>query len=296
MRALEHIVITDANMTTNVTEDANPIWVSGTAYSVGNLVHRVETHRIYKCAVATSSTVAPEDNVSEWQDVGPTNAWAMFDRENGSQTQNVDSITFSITPDGLVDALAVINVNAIEMTVEMSTVADGIVYSKTEPLVIRSVSDWREFWVKLPVRKQRVVLDDLPLYLDATITITLTAIGETVECGTFVTGMLKSIGDTVWGSNGGINDFSVKDTDEFGNWTIRPRPFRDRDSFDVEVPTAKLDGVRQYLSQKRAVPQLWIGSSLYQGMITYAMCKNFEVNYSNAVISHVTLELEGLTS
>lgn len=86
---------------TPVSEDPTPIWVSGTSYSVGQEVHRTQTHRVYRCAAATSGTVPPEQAITTWVDIRPTDQYAPFDYYTSTKSSNFTDWLFDLTGTGL---------------------------------------------------------------------------------------------------------------------------------------------------------------------------------------------------
>ncbi|WP_119157965.1 phage head spike fiber domain-containing protein, partial [Caldimonas tepidiphila] len=70
----------------SVPENDHPAWSAATNYAVGVKVIRLTTHRVYECAIAGTNSTPPEDAPSRWIDLGPTNRWAMLDKEVGTVT------------------------------------------------------------------------------------------------------------------------------------------------------------------------------------------------------------------
>ena len=125
--------------------------------------------------------------------------------------------------------------------------------------------------------------------------ITLTDSGETVLCGVCVLGLSKEIGGTQYGATVGIQDYSVKTQDDFGNYTILERAYADRGTFSVEVETSYVDALKKLLTAYRATPAVYIGSDDFGSTVMYGFFKDFNIDIAGPAVSIATIEIEGLT-
>jgi hypothetical protein len=92
MKFIKPTPITDSLfVTSSAAENDYTAWNAATAYSVGDKCIRTATHRIYERTIAGTTATAPESDLYNWMDIGPTNRWAMFD-------QSVGSVTSAATP------------------------------------------------------------------------------------------------------------------------------------------------------------------------------------------------------
>src|SRR3546814_4849622 len=76
---------------------------------------------------------------SSWIDIAPTNRWAMFDQALGSVTTDTSVITVTIAPAADIDAVALLDIDALAVRVEApgydqtkSTVVDGMKITRSE--------------------------------------------------------------------------------------------------------------------------------------------------------------------
>lgn len=145
------------------------------------------------------------------------------------------------------------------------------------------------------------IFNDIPLtstlnkYTELVYTIQITG-NSTVGLSGALFGDIITLGDTQYGVQLGITDYSKKEVDEFGNAIILERPFTDRISLNILVPVENLKKVQKILTNVRAKPCLWIGSetSKYQNLIVYGYYRNFSIELSNPRLATVNLELESL--
>lgn len=239
---------------------------------------------------------APSLNPSFWLEVGPTNRFRMFDQSVTSQTENAESIEVEITPGALVNSVALLNLSATSVTVTMTDPVDGEVYDRTLTLLDNdAVIDWFSYFFEPITQRTDIVLTDLPLYGSAAIEIAIDAPSGTAKCGACIVGQSRVIGQTAMGASVGIQDFSVKTRDDFGNFVIAERSFSRRASFTVLGESAERSAVYRLLSSLRATPVVWIGSEEIEPTLIYGFARDWDIGLDLPDHFYLTLEIEGLT-
>jgi len=93
----------------------------------------------------------------------------------------------------------------------------------------------------------------------------------------------------------GIQDYSIKQRDTFGNYTILQRAFNKKADFTVYIENSAVDSVVNLLSDYRATPTVYVGSSSFGSTIIYGFYKDFSVDIAYPTKSVCTISLEGLT-
>lgn len=299
MRVIKPITVTDASfINSTVAEPAagETAWNAATAYALGARVIRTQTHRVYERLVAGTTATAPELDVVNWADVGPTNRWAMFDEQVSTATSTTSPLTITLAP-GYVNALALLGLVGSQAQI---TVTDGpggaTVYSKTISLDGTQIGNWYEYFYEPYVQVAEVVLTDLVPLSTARLSVTITGTG-TVACGYVCVGTSYELGDVEYGVGLGIIDYSRKDTDEFGVTTFVRRDFSKRVSARLMLPNAQLSRVNRVLSDLRATPAVWITSddSQYAAATVFGFFRDFSIEIAYPTQSLCSLEIEGLT-
>ena len=252
----------------NVPETDYPEWSIATSYPLGGRVIKAATHRIYESAVAGNVADDPSSTSGRWIDIGPTNRWAMFDQALGTVTTRNDGIALTINP-GAVDSVALLDV--IGSTVRVQ--ATG--YDET-----------------VAVGPGPITFLDLP-GTGGNITVTVSGSGA-VSVGTLLVGTLVTLGVTGESPTAGIDDFSRKDVDEFGDVTVVPRAWAKRMSARALIRTDALDDVANRIASVRAVPSLWIADDGTDSLTLYGFFKDFSIEVGENV-STLSLTVEGLS-
>ena len=300
MKLIRPVTITTAVLTSsNVPETDYAAWSGATAYTVGTRVILVSTHKIYECLVANTN-FSPDVNLTgltpKWLQIGATNRWKTFDDGWGSQTTIATPLTFTLTPATIVNSLALLNVAATSITVNMTS--SGVnVYSNTSVMFgAEEIIDWYGYFFEAITYKSDLVLTDLPPYSNGVITISVINTGSTSKCGNCVIGSFYDIGYTQYGASAGIVDYSVKTTDTFGNTTVVKRSYAKRMSSNLMINNLIVDDVVNLLGSYRSTPLVWVGAeSNYTSLIVYGFYKDFDVNIAYPDFSSCNLTIEGLT-
>ncbi len=277
-------------------------WNSGTTYAVGDVC--TSNHVLYECLVINTNML-PDDNSGavspKWMSLGASNRWKMFDDKTGSKTTFVGTVTVSIIP-GVIDSIAFLDLTATEIKVSMTDPIEGLVFPETGTheiinLISESVVvDAYTYFFEPIITADSAVLLGLPPYGNATIDIEISNAGGTAEIGTVVLGMQKELGATQYNPSIGINDYSKKDVDGFGNYVVIQRAFSKRISCDFVVTNNLVDDLVKTLSTYRTTPVVWVGSDAgLSSMIIYGFYKSFQVNVPYFSHSTCTIEIEGLT-
>jgi hypothetical protein len=287
-------------LTSSVPEDDYDEYDAGDTYALGDRVISTTTHRIYESLQAGNlgNPLPAADEVSTewWLNVSATNRWKMFDNSITSQTTAADVLATAIQTVGRVDSVAILNASARTARIIMEDATAGVVYDETYSLIDDSgITDYYEYFFEEVTRVPNYSVQDLPLYANTQVSVILQDEGATVLCGALVVGLSRTFGSTQLGASLGIQDYSVKITDDFGNRTILERSFNDTQSIQVFVENANLDYLKKLLAEFRATPIVYIGSDSYGSMIIYGFYKDFSFVIQYIEHSILNIEIEGLT-
>lgn len=172
-----------------------------------------------------------------------------------------------------------------------------VVYSKSINLDGTILSDWYQYFFEEAVQLGEVVVTDVTPYVNGQLSISLHG-SSTVEVGNLLFGTFYDIGETEFGATAGITDYSVKETDQFGDVTFVPRTFAKRLTARMQLDAAQMNKVQRVLADVRATPCVWIGAddaTLYAPLIVYGWYRDFSIDVAYPTTSFVSLEVEGLT-
>lgn len=279
--------------------DSYKPWASGTTYAAGDTVLDLRTHHVYESAAGSNLNKDPTNSANVptwWLDTGPTNKWAMFDQVSGSQTVFGELVDVTVAPGELCDTLALMNMQASEVQVTVTSVSGGgTVYDRTFDLTDPTmVTDWYSYFFDPLTYKAELLILELPPYSDAQIRIQASLPGGQVMIGNTIFAFSETLGVPLVGSRAGIRDYSRKEYDDYGTPSFTERGYAKTMQMQIWVEDDALAGVLQRIAQRRALPTLWIGTASHSSYWIYGIPRDFSGAHQNANVPIVTIEIDGL--
>ncbi len=299
---VQPLAVTDAMIValgTNVAETDYAAWSGATTYALGDHVILASTHKIYQSLQAANLNKDPTSSTSAlwWIEVSPTNRWKLFDTSNSTQTAQSTYIKYTITPGQTINAIAALNLTgATSAVITVTSASAGVVYSNTIDLSPLPASpSWWDWFFGIKRVPRQSIHADLPAYPDATITFELYG-GTTLAIGVLLMGQQRAFGAGIkYGAKVGIQDYSRKEKNDFGDTVLVQRAFAKRADFTLMIDAGEVDSFQDFLSDIRAIPCLWVGSSQYEATAIFGFYKTFDILISYPTSSDCSLQIEGLT-
>lgn len=302
MQAIEPFIVTDSSLTSsNVPENDYAAWASGTTYNLGDRVISTSTHKVYESAINSNVGNDPTtDDGTNWIEVGATNRWKAFDQRISDPVVNAGTIEYTITITGqVINAIGFFGLDADTVQIKITPFGGSTpVYDKTYDLLdTTGVYDWYTYFFEpATLKDEQLLVVDLPAYSSATIEIIITETSGDAKVGQIALGNLVTLGKTGYGTTIGIEDYSRKERDTFGNPIIIERVFAQKADYEIEMPLQDARRVQKFLADYRATPVVWIGNQDPSfGLIVYGFYTQFSINLATPALSYTTLEVEGLT-
>ena len=275
-------------------------YASGTTYAEFARVIIAATHSVYESLQAGNVGKVPGTDTDWWIRVGSTNPWVSYDAKVGSQTQRAGKITFELLP-GMIEGISFFNVVGSTIDLVMTDPVDGEVFNQTINLISTSnVFDAYSYCFAEFLTTKNHVETTLPPYSGATLSITINAgsDSDTAKCGEIAFGRIVEVGSTQYVPSLDIRDFSTKEEDIYGDFTVYERAFKKDIACEVMVPTSKLEYVQNIFEEYRSTPAVWILTEipgLLSPYLTYAFYKRFRFTTPFLNRNIATIELIGLT-
>lgn len=275
--------------------DTYAAWDNGTTYQTDYIVTNPVDNHEYQ-SLQDGNLGNSLSSAAHWLDRGPTNRYRMFDLSNTSQTSNGEVIDVTIDVDGRANSVSLLNIVGETLRVIISTVAEGVIYDETISLIAsNAVTDLWEYFFEPITRYGDWTINDLPANNNPTVRVILTDNNGTAKAGSLVIGLSRNVGEVIYPSSIGIQDYSRKEADEFGYYTIVQRDFAKRAQLKVAVAEATVDATTTILSDLRATPVVFIGVEQYRATWIYGFYKDWEWRFEGPNEAYLILELEGLT-
>ena len=282
-------------------------WAAGVTYAANALVTRGNgfTHHVYKSVNGSNTGNVPEGSLSttppSWIDMGSTNRWRMLRANGNFRTSGPSPLTVTLAPGVRTSALAIVGMSADQVTVTQQDSRGNVTYTYTQNLGLRlstSIS-WSTYFYAEFRYQPALLLTDIPLISDCTITITLTRATGAVLCGPVVYGMAVNLGPPSLGATSGITDFSSITRDAFGNSTLVQRKSIPLTSQNTVVQAANVDVVRDTLIGLRATAAMWAGiedssNPFFNSLAVLGIVNRWGLTIDRNEVAHLSLDIEGL--
>ena len=276
----------------NVVDQDLPAWRAAAAYVVGAQV--IHERRIWECLQDAKDKIPPT-NPDFWLDVAATNIWAMFDQKVGRQSRRATPIVVKLRP-GIVSDLALLNVDAELVEVTLSHGGEAVWQASRDMRTSEVITNWFEYFFTEFRARTDVTFSNIPPYLKGELTVTISKPVNDVAVGELIVGQSMVFGETQISPRIGINDYSRKERDQWGDYFVVERAFSRRMSANVVIPNVLVDEVHRVLAKFRATPLIWSANDpRFGALIVYGFYKSFEIEIAYFTHSHCSLEIEGLT-
>ena len=143
--------------------------------------------------------------------------------------------------------------------------------------------------------KTDLVKLDLPEHANALLTVKITNTGATAKVGEIIVGEKTYLGAMRYSPSISITDYSKKEVDSFGHYSIVERTFAKRMQCSLIIQNTSIDEIVRLLTVYRATELVWVGSENYNSLIVYGFYRDFQVVFARPTSSDCALEIEGLT-
>lgn len=322
LNVLKPVVIDqDAQLlSTTATDSTDPVYSAGTTYALGAKVKY--QHFRYESLQAGNIGKTPSDpaNSTWWLNLGPTNWWACLDTRTSTATTATGSLTVAIKPNAVINSIAVVGISGVKQV--QVKVYDGpgraetggptgtgnLIYNSIKTLDNTFISNWYQ-WLFEPydvftdllfgALQSSTLAGGIPPFYSAEVVVIATGntVGSTVGIAGILLGTAVEIGNVQYGATAGITDYSVKETDAYGETTIVERGFSDRANYTITVEKSQIRRVHSTLTALRATPCVWVATDDYDysPLTVYGYPKEFSLNVGYPTFSTYSLEIEGLT-
>lgn len=295
---IKAVKVTDTILhATDVPEDDHPEYSAATPYAKGDRVIVTANHKVYESLQDTNTGKTPGVDLTWWAEVSMTNRWKMLDLSSTTETVMGTTAYYEFKPGRAVSAVGFINFRGISTArVRLIDPLFGTVYDRTLNLTASpTTSSWYAWFFEPRTNMLQVTVMDLPSYPNATLRLDFECF-STGSLGTLVFGISRSFGlGAQYGARLGIQDFSRKERNEWGDTILVQRAFAKRASLSTEIPNSQLDNVFTLLAELRATPCLWIGTDEFQSFNIFGFYNSFEIGVQYSDYSELTIDIEGLT-
>jgi hypothetical protein len=273
-------------------------WSGGSVYNYGDEVRDGNFVYAYSGINGTNTVESPSNNSLSWVEVRPINQYAMLDGKSKTQTIVESPLIFEVTMNNY-DTTAIMNLEAESLLIEIvDKVTDEVYYTEDVELTDdTNIIDFYEYCFADFIIKNYFYTQKLPLFGSNTkLRLTITS-EELVKVGRLVIGKSFYIGEVSWGASLGLESYSIKTTDEFGNEYYEQRGAVELNNYEIRAGTASIPNLRRKAIEYDAIPILFVGDesddSILENLLTFGTWQNLNFNLANPTNSNIPLTIKG---
>lgn len=287
-------------ISSTISDTETPQYQSGVTYSVLDRVSKIgsNVHEIYESLI-NGNLNKPLTDETAWILVGKTNRWRMFDGSVSSQSIANNQIQVVLKNVGNLSHIYFENVFCQSITVRIIDDLLGVVYERTDEIISnRGVDNWYDFFYAPYQAKTSMLFEDLPMYANTRVELTISNPGGIAKVGMVILGNAITLGLTQQGLKMGIQDYSVKQRNDFGDLILTEREYSKYTNFSLWAPVTTADYIQQTLTALRATVCLYLSDNdgvNRDAAHVIGFYRDFYEVMTNMDYTEFTLEIEGLT-
>ena len=275
-------------------------WQKGTTYKRNDMV--IYQNHIYRNIVNSNTNVQPDLNTGKWLSFGVDNAHACIDLRSHTAThlvKGVNSIELSI-PATSIDTLAFGNVKGKILSItELDSSNKVIKVTNKQVGSERACSNnwYNYYFCKIPDRGGNMgvgkAMDVLHNNIDVNTARIDIVIGKNTDgiasIGSLIGGTAHQLGDTQFGVEIDLIDYSEKVTDKMGVTEIIERDVQEVTQVTIEIPAKYTQIVKREVKESLGHVVMIIAEpekdSNYENLITLGYIDRFSIRILNGVTS-----------
>lgn len=289
----------------NVPQDT-PIWDEGTSYDKNDIVTKDDCGAIrYRSLENNNIGNDPATSPLEWPKLDtPSNCYAMFDSEVGTQTfgdLTIDDgdIKISIAVGSNLSGIGFLNIADVgEIYIKITDTSYGVVYEKTVEMSEKAIDGWYDWYFGGFTVNTTYVDFNFNMPMGGTLDVEFRAVsGAVAKVGSFIYGSLFNIGTTTYGLGLELKDFSRVEEDEFGNLIVIPRATSNRPTYPVIIENARVDEVYRTLRSLKGKAILWIpDTTKFEEARVLGFYRNLRIDFPTPAYAECSLQITGVTN
>lgn len=270
------------------------LWEATATYVAGDIVRH--GHHRYTSLKAENLGYVPETAGEWWSAMGPVNSWAAFDRSINTKTSALEEIRLELDFSGC-NGISLFGLEAESVYYSLLNSAGEVV--KEESIVLSGIDafTWLQYFLDPLTPREDVVQTEFPVLAYSRLVLVVQAPGAIARVGNVAVGRCKTLGQSLYGMENGISDYSRKTTDSFGNTYLSVGGWAKTARMDLHVPTSDYDDIFRTLARLRATPTVFVGDNDDTGLDAFTIwgfVRDFRMVVSGPEMSQCSLEIQGL--
>ncbi|MXS81581.1 hypothetical protein [Nitrosomonas oligotropha] len=279
-------------------------WVTATAYAVGETVSYLidATYHKFQCIQAHTSgptnlpEAFPDDETNGyWIDLGAVNKYAPFQIDRNTQNNAPSPYVVEINPGERFTAVALGNVIADEVTIEVLNESDEVVTTDTKTLLVRDIYSWYDWLYQRHRQITKTIFSGLPAVSSYRFRLTFTRAAGYVRVGQIIPAVAFDIGQAQYAATVKRENFSTFVRDFDGEAKIKRRRNIPNISLQLMQDKSRLDGIKNIIDDLNSEVTFWSGivrttDGYFESLFAIGLYKDY--SYSLAYPLNVLANIE----
>lgn len=303
MKMVFAIPVNDSILTSNVLENDFTAYSAANTYPLDAEVYTPTTHDVYRSKRAGNVGNNPLNEVQwniesppvNWQLIGKTNKYKMFDGFNNSQTVRSDNVDITLAVTGRNQAISLQGLDAKTVVVTATHATLGVVFNNTYNLLnATSAASYWDYFFEDAVYSSALLVLDLPNYASLTLRIQIINTGFIAKCGNCIVGKITEVGNEPnYGLTIDLADFSSIINYFDGTNTIIRRASAKKMDLTVNVQKADTLATMDKMQEFLGLPILAIGSDSFAETVVYGIIRDVRYSIPYPTQSTLSLRMDG---
>jgi len=285
-------------------------WADGTAYVagdtcaylIGDLYHKFECKLNHTSDTATGKIpeAYPDDkNNPYWIDRGFVNKYAPFQLERNTQNSAASPYIVAVDPDERFTSIAIGNINADDVTLDVYNGSGGLVSTETRRLLVRVVYSWYTWLYQRHRQVKKTLFTNLPAVSTYTFKLTFTRASGLVGVGSIIPGVAFEIGRPQYKGRVTRENFTVFTRDDFGEAKITKRRNVPSNLLQLIQKKQNIDSIKNMIDDLNGEITFWSGivettDGYFESLFTIGLYKNYSYSIEGPLESTADIEIQEL--
>ncbi|NBQ67524.1 MAG: hypothetical protein EBU46_01315 [Nitrosomonadaceae bacterium] len=266
------------------------------SYLIGDMYHKFQCIQAHTSGTTNLPEAFPDDETNGyWIDLGAVNKIAPFQLERNTQNDALSPYVVEIDPGERFTAVAIGNVIADEVTIEVLNESGGVVTTDTKTLLVRDIYSWYDWLYQRHRQITKTIFSGLPAVNTYRFRLTFTRSSGYVRVGQIIPAVAFDIGEAQYAATVKRENFSTFVRDFAGEAKIKRRRNVPNISLQLMQDKNRLDGIKNIIDDLNSEVTFWSGivkttDGYFESLFAIGLYKDY--SYSLAYPLNVLANIE----
>ncbi|MDC8446462.1 MAG: hypothetical protein LV471_11120 [Nitrosomonas sp.] len=305
------VIIRDAQITASSVaypDTGETAWASGQSYVVGDarsyligdLYHKFECIQAHTSSAANAPEAFPDDETNGyWIDLGAVNKMAPFQLDRNTQNNAASPYSVSVDPGERFTVIAIGNIIADEVTLEIYDDTPALVRTETKRLLVRDVFSWYDWLYQSHRQIKKTIFTNLPAVSTHTFKLIFTRDAGNVRVGHIIPGVSFDIGQAQYKAKVKRENFSTFVRTFDGEAKIKKRRNVTGNVLQLIQNKGRVDTIKNLMDDLNGQVTFWAGlvettDGYFESLFTIGLYKEYSYSIDYPLQAVADIEIQEL--